>query len=276
MADRPAIYRGVRLGDGLALGAVAALLATVAPARAAQVEARPAADPAAGGGDLAYQRPDGSGVLRRAGEEVPLDGSDPALGDGRVAVLRGDEIVLLSAVDLTEIARLSAPGADAVAVSAGWVAWRQASGRRDFLRARSVADPARPGPVRTLSRAGGAAQLGRPSLDGDRLVYAKATKRRNAIVGRRLGGDGGSTLMRSRSEGLSNPSVRGGRLLYVRHEHRADKLKLALLGGGEGRTLLRSRGGTLWSTALGPDRAYVTQIHGTAPRQRILSVKRGH
>jgi len=52
-------------------------------------------------------------------------------------------------------------------------------------------------------------------------------------------------------------------------------LKLASLrGGGVGRTLLSKRTGTLWSTALSAERAYVTQIHGTAPRQRILSVSR--
>ena len=46
MAERPAIYRGARLGDGVALLAAAAALVVAAPAGAAQTEARPAADPA--------------------------------------------------------------------------------------------------------------------------------------------------------------------------------------------------------------------------------------
>ena len=81
--------------------------------------------------------------------------------------------------------------------------------------------------------------------------------------------------MRSRVHGLSNPTLRGDDLLYVRHTDGADLLKLASLrGSGVGRTLLSKRTGTLWSTALSAERAYVTQIHGTAPRQRILSVSR--
>ena len=81
--------------------------------------------------------------------------------------------------------------------------------------------------------------------------------------------------MRSRSEGLSNPSIRGDSLLYVRNTRRADRLQLTRAGGhGAGRTLLSRRDGTLWSTALGPTRAYVTLIHGRKPRQRILSVPR--
>ncbi|MGH2953074.1 MAG: hypothetical protein ACRDK9_03500 [Solirubrobacterales bacterium] len=275
MAGRPGIYRGFRLGDGLALVAVAAVLVTTVPANAAQIEASPGADPAVGGNDVAYQRPDRSGVLRRDGGEVALPGRDPALGGGRVAVVRGEKIVILSAVDLTEVGRVRAPGADAVAVSESWVAWREGSGGRDFMRVSNVGDPARPGPIKSLAMAGGASQLGRPSLDGNRLVYAKATKRRNAILKRVLGSGGRSTVMSSTTDGLSNPSIRGGRLLYVRHERRTDKLKLASLRGGKGRTLLRRRGRTLWSTALAPDRAYVTQIHGTAPRQKILSAKAG-
>ncbi|MGH2951751.1 MAG: hypothetical protein ACRDKX_06890, partial [Solirubrobacterales bacterium] len=184
MAGRPGVYRGLRLGDGLALLAVGGVLVTTVPANAAQTESSPAADPTVGGDDLAYQRPDRSGVLRRGGGEIPLEGRDPALGGGRVAVVPGEEIVLLSAIDLTEVGRVRAPGADAVAVSASWVAWRESGGGRDSMRACNVADSANPGPVKSLGRAGGASQLGRPSLDGNRLVYAKATRSRNAIVKR--------------------------------------------------------------------------------------------
>jgi hypothetical protein len=275
MAGRPEVYRGFRLGDGVALVALAAVLVTTVPANAAQTVASPGADPSLGGNDIAYQRPDRSGVLRRGGGEVPLPGRDPALGGGRVAVVSGGEIVLLSAVDLTEVGRVRAPGADAVAVSETWLAWRATSGGRDSMRASNVEDPARPGAVKSLGSAGGAAQLGRPSLDGSRLVFTRASKQRNSILLRRLGSGGRSRVMSSREHGLSNPSIRGGRLLYVRHERRVDKLKLARLRGGKGRTLLQRRSGTLWSTALGHTRAYVTQIHGTAPRQRILSAKAG-
>ena len=279
MAGRPGVLRGFRAGDGIALLAAGAALVAAVPAGAAGTAATPAADPSVAGDALAFQRPDRGGVLRRGGGDVALPGSDPALGDGRIAVIAAGEIRIHSAADLSEIGRVRANGADAVAISGRWLVWRARTGGRDFLRARNLADPARPGPEQALGRSGRRSQLGRPSLDGNRLVYARATTTENAIVRRLLGSKrkkrAKSTLMRSRREGISNPSIRGGSLLYVLHTRRADRLKLARgAGGGAGRTLLSRRTGTLWSTALSDRRAYVTLIHGSVPRQRILSVRR--
>jgi len=98
------------------------------------------------------------------------------------------------------------------------------------------------------------------------------------IVKRVLGGDRKhpkATLLRSRVVGLSNPSIRGNTLLYVRSTPRGDNLKIKPVGsGGSGRTLFRRPTGTMWSTALGQKRAYVTLIAGTRPRQKIVSVNR--
>ena len=275
MADRPGIYRGLRLGDGVALALVAAALIATVPASAAQLESSPAADPSTASSDLVYQRPDRDGYLRRGGEEVALPGRDPALGGGHVAVASGEEIILLRASDLSEEGRFEAPGADAIAVSENWVVWRDRIGDRDAMRARSIDDPENPGGAKTLATAGGASQLGRPSVDANRVAYARAGRRQNRIIKRSIGGAGKSTLVRSRSIGLSNPALGGKRVLYVRHERRRDLLKLARLrGGGKGRTLISRRGGTLWSTALTDERAYVTVIQGTAPTQKIISAKR--
>jgi hypothetical protein len=279
MAGRPGIYRGFRFGDGLALLAAAAALVVAAPAGAAHTESNPAADPSVGGSEVAFQRPDGSGFIRRGGDDVALPGHDPALGDGRVAVIAAGEIRILSAKDLNQTGRLPAPGADAVAISRRWVVWRARRHGRDFMRARSVANPGDPGPQKSVGSAGHRAQLGRPSLEDNRLVYARANPNENVIVRRLLGAKrrrhAKSTLLHSRSEGLSNPSLRGSSLLYVRSSARADRLKIASVGGhGAGRTLLSRETGTLWSTALSEKRAYVTVIHGTRPRQRILSVAR--
>jgi hypothetical protein len=218
-------------------------------------------------------------LLQRSGSDASIPGRDPAAGDGRIAALQGGEIVLMSAVNLGVIGRLPARDADSVAISRRWVVWRVRRNGRDFMRARNVADPRSPGPVKSLGRAGGSAQLGRPSLDDNRLVYARATRHENKIVKRLLGAKrkkrAKATVMRSDRDGLSNPSIQGDALLYVRHTRRADRLKLVRLGGrGSGRTLLSRRGGTLWSTSLSQKRAYVTQIHGTRPRQKILSVGR--
>jgi hypothetical protein len=274
MADRPAIYRGFRLGDGAALVLVAAALAATVPASAARLERSPAADPSGAAEGLAFQRPDRSGFLLRGGDELPLPGRDPALGDGRAAVVSGDQIVLLSASTLDEEGRFDAPGADALAVSRNWIVWRDRDGEWDTMRARRITRPAAPGNIKTLAKAGGAAQLGRPSVDGNRVVYARAKRRSNKIVKQSLGSGRKAIVRRSVTVGLSNPSLGGKDLLYVRHERRRDLLKLARLAGGEGRTLISKRHGTLWSTALTKKRAYVTAISGTAPRQKILSAKR--
>ncbi|HEX2128877.1 MAG TPA: hypothetical protein VHF58_06635, partial [Solirubrobacterales bacterium] len=236
------------------------------------------ADPTVGGGGLVVQRPDRSGVLVRGGTETPLPGRDPAIGAGRIAVVQGDEIAILSAKDLAEVGRVPAPGADALAVSGSWLAWRARVGDRDVIRARNLRDPARPGPEHGLARAGGASQLGRPSLDGNRLVYARATRRENAIALRVLGGKRGArkaTLLRSDDVGLSNPSIEGKYLAYVQHVRRSDRLRVGKLKRPRRARVVLSRAPrTLWSTALTKERAYVTVIGGTAPRQRVISVKR--
>ncbi len=277
MACRPGIYRGVRVGDGLALLASAAALAVAVPAGAAQTESRPAADPSIGGAAIVFQRPDRSGVLRRDGRDVALPGRDPALGGGRVAVVGRGRITILSARDLSGLGSVPATHVDAVAVSSGWLVWRQHHGGRDTLRARPISNPAHPGSARSLGSSGRRAQLGRPSLDGKRLVYARATSGQNRIVKRTLGGKrkhAKRTLLRSRNVGLSNPSLHGRKLLYVRTTRHGELLKIATLGRrGPGRTLFRSRA-TLWSTALTAKRAYFTVISGRAPRQRIVSVAR--
>jgi MFS family permease len=278
MAERPAIYRGFRLADAAVLAAAAAALTVVGPAEALRPESRPAADPTVGAGALVVQRPDRSGVLIRGGAETPLPGRDPAIGAGRIAVVQGDEIALLSAKDLGEVGRVRAPGADALAVSGSWLVWRAHVGGRDLMRARNLRDPARPGPERSLGRVGRTSQLGRPSLDGNRLVYARATQRDNRIILQVLGGKHGArraTLLRSDEAGLSNPSIRGRYLAYVQHTRRADRLRLGRVKRpGHARLLLARKPRSLWSTALLPGRVYVTVIGGTAPRQRVLSVRR--
>ena len=145
MAGRPAIYRGFRVGDAIALLAAAAALVATVPATASKVEAGPAADPAVAGDAISpSSAPTARVSSRRGGEDIALPGRDPAAGDGRLAVIANDEILLLSAVDLAEIGRVAAPDADAVAISRRWLAWRARANGRDLIRARAVADPGEP------------------------------------------------------------------------------------------------------------------------------------
>jgi hypothetical protein len=278
MAERPAIYRAFRLGDGLALLGAAGALAVAVPAGASKSAAHPAADPSVGGDALVYQRPDGSGVIRRGPEERALPGHDPAIGEGNVAVIRQGRIVILSAVDLGERGSFAAPGADAVAVSRQWVVWRSRAHGRDSLHARRIANPAQPGPTHSLGRTGRNAQLSRPSIDDNRVVYARAAPEENLIAKQVLGSKrpkhSKSRLLRSRVDGLQNPSINGQQLLYVRVTRRSQRLMLARMGGGHGRVVFRTGTGTLWSTALSDKRAYVTVLHGSKPRSRIISVNR--
>jgi hypothetical protein len=278
MAERPAIYRGFRFGDGVALLAAAAALVVAVPAGAAHTEAKPAADPSVAGDTVVFQRADGRGYLRRGEHTTPLPGHDPALGGGRIAVVENGRIDILSAHDAHRIGSVPAAGADAVAISAHWLVWRAHLHGRDLMRARPVKDSGDPGPQRSLDRAGRQSQLGRPSLDDDRLVYARAQPTENTIVKRVLGGDrkhAKSTLLRSQLAGLSNPSLQGDALLYVLSTPRGDRLKIKSLGSrGPGHTIFRRPTGTMWSTALAQKRAYVTLIAGTRPREKIVSVAR--
>jgi hypothetical protein len=186
--------------------------------------------------------------------------------------------VILSAVDLGERASFAAPGADAVAVSRHWVVWRSHAHGRDSLHARRIANPAQPGPTHSLGRAGRNAQLSRPSIEDNRVVYARAAPEENLIVKQVLGSKrpkhSKSRLLRSRVDGLQSPSVNGKHLLYVRVTRHGQRLMLARIGGGQGRVVFRTGSGTLWSTALSEKRAYVTVLHGSRPRSRIISVNR--
>jgi len=277
MAERPAIYRGFRLADAATLVAAAAALTVVGPAQALRPEERPAADPTAGGGALVVQRPDRSGVLIRGGDQTPIPGRDPAIGDGQVATVQGDRIAILSAKDLGEVGSVSAPNADAVAISKKWLVWRARHGNRDVMKARNISDPGNPGRERRLDHAGGAAQLGRPSIDGNRVVYAHATRRANRIVMRVLRPKRirKRTVLRSDEYGLSNPSLHGKHLAYVQHARRSDRLKFGKLKRPrKARVLLSRSPRTLWSTAITNKRVYVTVIRGTGPSQRVISVKR--
>src|SRR5688500_18029316 len=126
MADRPGLYRGIRLGDAAALTAAAVALSLAAGAEAEVKRVKPGADPSADAGDFVSQRgSDQSGELRpAAGGVVPLPGRDPALGGRNLALIQGSDVVVLDRETLAERDRVEAPGADAVAVSGSWLAIR--------------------------------------------------------------------------------------------------------------------------------------------------------
>jgi cytochrome c biogenesis protein CcdA len=326
MAQRPRLLRGVRTADAVALLVVAAALvgtdahaAAPAPTAAAvgaqrplsavaelapQTVARPATDPAADAGAVAWNVPGSTGVLSANGLTVPLGGRFPALGGGRLAVVAADGTV--SVVDRATGAATPIPaaaGADALAVSARWLAWRTPRPDRITVLDLSAAAPAPRGVV-TVAAPG---TLSRPTLDGDRLAWASATRNGSAIRALDLATPAARaiTLRREPRVLLTAPALAGGALLYVRVTDVRQQLLLAAARPGRtGRILLERRGTTgrdgghdpgfteqgvrpedrdgpvtaaadiLTATALDPGAAYVTLAPRTGAAPRIVRIAR--
>jgi MFS family permease len=286
MAERPAVYRGFRIGDalGLLVVAVALTAGTSGTASAAHSAVDNAFNPSAAGDTLAFQRPGVGGVLLRDGQTTQLPGKDPAIGGPYVAVLAGPRIKILDRQTLDLLRSTSAKGADAVAVSGGWLVYRVAADGRDALRARRLRRGARVGKPRLLTSVARPSQLGRPSLDVATLTYASAHRHGNSIVLRRLKSGDHRALVSSRLAALSNPSVRAGHVVYVRSRRErqgsqetspptfVQQLLIRDLHGGTRKIYARTGDGVVWSTALDAGRCFFTLLVDGGPR--ILSVHR--
>jgi hypothetical protein len=284
MCERPGVYLGLRRGDAVAL-LVAAMALVVVPGDAGArgtVAAPQATDPSASTDALVYQRLNGQAVLRRNGGEVGLSGSNPTIGGSYVAVLGKDTVQLLDRNSLGPIAEIPAPGADAIAVSSTWLAYRAPlGGGGEGIFGRSIADPASPGPISAAVTVDAASQLSPPSLDGATLLFGRANPRRSKIVESTLGTSRHRTLVRSTRLLLFDPAVFGKFFTYTRTDARHSRLMLrGRREPGQGRVLLslKTASGLLWTTALIPGNAYVTVIN---PNSRgtdatIFHVPLGH
>ena len=274
MAERPGLYRGIRLGDALALAVAAAVLVSASTSQADVQRAKPAADPSAVDTALVTQRGvSRAGELRDGSGITQLPGTDPAIGGDFIAVKQGPDVVLLARGDLSEVDRVEVEGADGLAVSGAWLAIRTRSRGRDALQVRPLGAGGSIGRARKVAAAGPPAQISRPSLAGDRLAYALAKDRRSKLVVYRISKHRRRAVASSVRHGLFNPSLRGQKLLYVRTTKRRDELRLRDLAGGGDRKLKAGRI-RMWSTALTGKRAYVTILEGRAPRSRVISVRR--
>jgi hypothetical protein len=286
MAERPALYRAFRLGDALTLSLVAAALTASAVASAAVTETPRGADPSATGKALAYQKGDRSGVLRFKGHHYDLPGRDPALGGNRAAVISGDQIKILSRFNLQTLGSVTAPNAQAVAVSGRWLVYLAIDGNQDAIKARGVRHPAHPGKVRDVASVTSPAQIGHPSLDGGRVYYTVSRRHSNAIKRRSIASGHHGTVLSSRTAELLNPSALGKHLLYVRVSRGPESpqathprqfrqwLMLKRLGGHGPGHRIYSQGANrrLWTTSLGLKRAFATLQGGSGPK--IISVHR--
>jgi hypothetical protein len=309
MAEQPRILRALRAADAIALATCAAAL-WAAPAQAASVFAAPATDPSADRGLVAFQRPGAGGVIVRAGARDPAPGAHPAVGGGLLAWIGNGTIEVRSQTDPAYVVTLPAAGANAVAVSGSWVAWRSSEAAVDALFA-SPLPPVAPAP-RLVTTATAPAQLGRPALDGDRLLFHVAGASTSRIDQIRLRSGGRTTLRRAPHTLLLNPSAFQGSLLYVRSTYQRQQLRVGALrkrSVDRDRSLYgtvptgrrdagyepgaehhrhgypmkmppRPRPGvhvTLWTTALTATHAYVTRLRqdtGQPLRATLLRVAR--
>lgn len=207
MAERPRILRSLRALDAAALAVVAATLAT-APAHAAATVAAPGyADPSIDGAAIALHRPGGTGEIRAPSGFTALPGNHPAIGGGRAAYIAGATVQVLDGPTI------AAGGADAVAISAAWVAWRAAGA----LYAASLADGV-PRPVL-------AGAVGKPVLTGNLLVFDIEGRIESIDLTTGLR----QILRRQPRADLRGPSVNAGRLTYVRATYARQQVMTGIL-----------------------------------------------
>ena len=164
----------------------------------------------------------------RGAAATTLPGRYPALATGLVAWREPDRIVVAALDTLAPVASVPAGGADALALSPRWLAWRSRGRPATQL---GVFDLTRTGDARRARVAGepAPAELGRPALAGDALLFHVATRTGSRIDARRPPTGARSTLRTERRALLTNPAALGGELLYVRSTYQRQQLRLGPL-----------------------------------------------
>ena len=263
-------------------------------------------DPTAASGAIAWQRPDGTALLRRNGADGALPGTSPALGGGRIAWREGAAIVVADAATLARLERHDAPGADVVAVTDSLLAWRtRDAGGTDRIWV--VLPGAAP---RLLVQQPAPHELGRPALAGGRLLTHVAGPTGSRLIGVDVATGAQEILRTEPGAQVSNPASDGSLLLYVHATGRAQELRLGAVAPlasaadavllvhpssgrrdrehEHGRRRHRHRGrrpklpprarpgvvDTLWTTALAPAAAYVTRLRAREGAPRTADILR--
>jgi hypothetical protein len=130
------------------------------------------------------------------------------------------------------------------------------------------------GSLRSMVRAGRAADLGRPALRSGLLAWHIATRHRSQVRLRPVaGGSPRSKVIASTRGGLVvNPSLARGHVLWVEQRGPISHLRLRAISRPPVRTLATLRGPSevLWTTALGEVNAYATRWNPTAQHGRVV------
>ena len=106
---------------------------------AAETVATGVSDPSVDGTLVAWHVPGQPGVLVNGDQQIRVGGTHPALGGGRLAVFNNGVINVQQTVGQPFAAAVPAPGADAIAVSADFVAWRAHGDDGDTIYAAPLA-----------------------------------------------------------------------------------------------------------------------------------------
>jgi hypothetical protein len=295
LAERPQGLRALRV-----LIAASLVLALVAgEARAAATVASPGGDPSVADVDLAWQQPGVGGFLLRNGVKTQLPGNDPAIGGALVGWHDGPNVTVASRDTLTPVLQEPLAGVQKLALTDRWLVWR--SGLE--IRVQPLSDPTRSAIVVKARRF---AELGRPALSGDLVVYHYATPSGSWLTTVNVATGARNRVRFAKGVQLLNPSLLGGSLLYVRASRCAQELRLGPLHGGKERVLYKlpplagqdrghDRGHTeqgerlpcphrpkptariLWTTALSTTTAYVTVLRprrGGRTTPTLVSINR--
>jgi hypothetical protein len=295
LAERPEGLRALRV-----LIAASLVLALIAgEVRAAGTVASPGGDPSVADVDLAWQQPGVGGFLLRNGVKTQLPGNDPAVGGALVAWHDGPNVTVASRDTFTPVLQEPLAGVQKLALTDRWLVWR--SGLQ--IRVQPLSDPTRSALVVKAKRF---AELGRPALDGDLVVYHYATPSGSWLTTVNVATGARDRVRFAKDAQLLNPSLLGGSLLYVRASRCAQELRLGPLHGGKERVLYKlpplagqdrghDRGHTkqgerlpcphrpkptariLWTTALSATTAYVTilrQRRGGRTTPTLVSIAR--
>ena len=228
MAERPAILRGLRVADAVALAACAVAMTAVAPASAATIAAFSASGPCGRGRatspSSAPARPAPATSAARAGPSACPAATPRSAPASSAGATPESQIVLARPDTLAPVASYAAPGAGPFAFSDQWVVWlvgqtqlvvqpRDASRRR---RARSR-------PRAPASSSAARRSSARPSL------FHRAGKAGSSIRLFDLATGRESVVRSERRALLSNPSFDGRRMLYVRSTYTRQELRLGPL-----------------------------------------------
>ncbi len=248
MAERPVVLRTLRAAGALALSAAAvALLLGGVPATAAteRLLTDNGTDPSAAGTAVAWQVPGTpTGLIAREdGAQQALPGADPALGPDNVVWREGEVLVVADQATLVTRLRVDAPGAEEPAVSGRWLVWRAREPTGDVLRVLDLTAPDMP--PADIRRIAAPDRLGRPAVDGDRVVYHRALRRDNNTIEEIYLPTRRRTTLRTGRNGaqLLNPSELGNTLLYVSSSSERQRVRIGLRRARTG-----DRDRTLFST----------------------------